>query len=351
MRNMLVDARTAVGLGRRYLRTRRRLQRAIRKNRADYYTESWLDAASAAGCEVDHLGSGFLRIRRGGRSVIVFEQQTPLNDAATNRLIQHKPIIYRMLDDLGVLRPRFVHLEGADLGPARVFRGTIHGPLVMKPAFGTGAGAGVTTNVSNGKDLVRAFAWARAFCPETIAEEQLAGLNYRLLFLDGEYIDGVVRHPPTVLGDGQSTIRQLIERENRLRTVPGARVAQSLIEMNLDTRLSLRAQGLGLSSTPERGSVVKVKDVVNDNRATENAAVGELHASFRELGRDISRAFGVSLVGVDVIAPSVASSLAESGGRVIEINTPPGHFYHHLRSGGGYDVASRLLDHMLPASQ
>ena len=56
---------------------------------------------------------------------------------------------------------------------------------------------------------------------------------------------------------------------------------------------------------------------------------------------------GLRLFGLDVIAPTVAEDLEASGGHVIEINTPPGHFYHDLRKDAGRPIALQLLERML----
>jgi len=141
-----------------------------------------------------------------------------------------------------------------------------------------------------------------------------------------------------------SSIRRLIRQENKKRIECGAQLAQNLIYMDLDTKNSLAAQGMSLNTTPSKGEAVKVKDVINCNRAEENESPPESPVeSLISLGRKISETFGVRLVGVDIITEDLTKDLSESGGLVIEINTPPGHFYHHLKKGDGCPVAVRLL--------
>lgn len=348
--NPLLDVRSTVNLGRRFIRTKSRQRRAVRANRAAYYLEAWTDAALRTGSTIEPLGGGLFRISNAGRNVIVSEQLTPLNDAVTDRLIRNRDAVFRLFEKLNAPRPRSILLKRNDLSVARSFMREIDAPVVVKPAAGTGAGAGIVTNVSDRRTLAAALAWAGAFCPETIIEEQIPGHVYRLLFLDGQLLDTVVRNPPMLRGDGVSTIRRLIQNENRLRATPGARIAQSLLGFDLDTRNSLATQGLSLASKPEAGREFRVMGVVNDNRAEENEAPPRpVHQSLLTLAKEVSTAIGVRLVGIDIIAESLVISLDESGGRVIEINTPPGHFYHHLRSGEGYPVAFRLLEQMFPA--
>ena len=331
-------------LGLRYLRTQRADVKAIKRNRAAFYTQTWEYAAAQTGSTIELLGAGIFKITNGGRNVLVYEQNTQLGDSVTDQLIGNKAIIFKLLAKIDVPIPRYTHLKDLDISAAKSFMSEIGRPLVVKPAYGTGAGAGVTTNVTGVHRLYQALAWSRAFCPETILEEQIKGDNYRLLFLDGELLDSIIRRPPTLIGDGVSSIRRLIRHENEQRIKPGAQLAQSLLYIDLDTKNTLAAQGLNLNTRPAKGQVIKVKDVINCNRAEENETPLQAPAaSLISLGRKISETIGVRLVGIDIITENFSMDLRKSGGRVIEVNTPPGHFYHHLKKGGGYPVAVRLL--------
>lgn len=318
---------------------------AIKRIRADFYEQVWKAAAAQTASTLEPLGDGIFKITKGGKSLLVYQQYTQLGDAVADRLIANKRIIYELLAKIDAPIPRYLHLKRHDFSAAKTFMREIGGPLVVKPAYGTGAGAGITTNVIGSRRLYQALAWSRAFCPETIIEEQIKGKNYRLLFLEGELLDCVIRHPPTVTGDGESSIRRLIRKENATRTKRGSRLAQDLIFQDLDTKYTLAAQGLSLSTKPSKGQVVKVKDIINANRAEENESPPTAPPeSLVALGRKISQKIGVSLVGIDIIAEDLTGDLRKSGGAVIEVNTPPGHFYHHLKKGKGYPVAVRLLE-------
>ena len=50
-----------------------------------------------------------------------------------------------------------------------------------------------------------------------IIEREYPGHNYRLLYLDGEFLDAIQRESPGVIGDGAGNVAQLVEKENRLR--------------------------------------------------------------------------------------------------------------------------------------
>ena len=328
----------------RYFRTQRADVQAIKRKKSEFYAQTWQYAAAQTGSTIELLGAGIFKITNGIRSIHVYEQYTQLVDSVTDRLIVNKAIIYKLLAKIDVPIPKYIHLKDLDISTAKSFMTEINRPLVVKPAYGTGAGAGVTTNVTGVRRLYQALAWSRAFCPETIIEEQIRGDNYRLLFLDGELLDCIIRRPPTVIGDGVSSIRCLIRQENKERIKNSAQLAQNLIYIDLDSKNTLAAQGIHLNTTPAKGQVIKVKDVINCNRAEENEnPVKGPAESLILLCRKISETIGVRLVGIDIITDDLTMDLRESGGYVIEVNTPPGHFYHHLKKGQGYPVAVRLL--------
>jgi cyanophycin synthetase len=334
-------------MGKRYFRAQRVDVQAIKKIKAQFYEQMWENAAAQMDSTIEPLGAGIFKITKGTSSLKVYQQFTQLGDSVTDRLIVNKQIIYKILAEIKVPIPRYIHLKDLDTSAAKSFMSQIDRPLVVKPAYGTGAGAGITTNVTGGRRLYQALAWSRAFCPETVIEEQIKGDNYRFLFLDGELLDCIIRHPPTVIGDGASSIRRLIRQENEERIKRGFQLAQDLIFMDLDTKYTLVGQGLNLSMTPNKGQVIKVKDVINANRATDNETPSKYPPEpLIAMCKKIADTIGVRLVGIDIITNDLTRDLRETGGAVIEINTPPGHFYHTLKKGSGYPVALRLLQNI-----
>jgi cyanophycin synthetase len=343
----LLNALTIYNLGTRYFKAQRVDVQAIRKFKSDFYEQMWKKAAAQTNLAIEPLGSGIFNITNGTSSLKVYQQYTQLGDSVTDRLIVNKHIIYKMLTEIDVPIPRYIHLKDFDISTAKSFMYQIGKPVVVKPAYGTGAGAGITTNVTKVHHLYQAFARSRAFCPETVIEEQIKGDNYRFLFFDGELLDCIVRHPPTVIGNGVSSLRRLIRQENKKRLKHGFQLAQDLIYMDLDTKFTLAAQGLKLGKTPSKGQVIKVKDVINANRAADNETPSIFPAEpLIEMCRKILDTLGVRLAGIDIITSDLTKDLRETTGGVIEINTPPGHFYHTLKKGNGYPVALRLLQNV-----
>src|SRR5438552_3855973 len=63
----------------------------------------WDEAAAAAGATVEALPGGYLLIRRGPSSTVVYRQMVRLDDAVTLRMAADKPLTHRLLAGLDCL--------------------------------------------------------------------------------------------------------------------------------------------------------------------------------------------------------------------------------------------------------
>jgi cyanophycin synthetase len=196
--------------------------------------------------------------------------------------------------------------------------------------------------------LARAAAAAAAYGNELLIEEQVQGDNYRLLYLDGQLIDAFVRRPPSVVGDGRSTVAALVRRVNEQRLGERDGLSQVLIPVDFDMHRTLARQGLSLRSVPEEGRRVAVKTVVNDNGATDNSTVMDLlDRTIIEAGQRAVQSLRVRFAGIDVITANPAVSLADSGGVILEVNSPPGLYYHYHKRDGAFPAAFYVLKRLL----
>jgi cyanophycin synthetase len=272
-----------------------------------------------------------------------------LDDHLTLRLMGNKLLTYRLLAEQGLDVPRHVRCAPASLDPAHRLMAEIGRPLVVKPVGGTGGGQGVTTGITDAKSLRRAARLASRFDPDLIAEEQIEGASYRLLYLDGRLIDAVRRDPPRLVGDGKSTIRQLMKAETRRRLTGRPFTALRPLRLDRDAQNYLAAHGLSSSNVPAAGEVIVVKRAVNENSAAENHVVrGEVHPATAALGARLVQNLGVRLAGLDVQCQDISQPLTRANGLIGEVNTTPGLHHHVLVSNpnSAAGVGAILLGHM-----
>jgi cyanophycin synthetase len=314
------------------------------------YQAIWREAADHHGAAVTPRGSGFLEIGRGGRSSLVFQQFTKLDDPVTLRLALDKPAVHELLKAARVPVPEHLEFAFSDPEPALRFMTAAPGPCVVKAASGTGGGEGTTAGVDTPARLMRARLRSGRFGSRLLIERQVPGPVYRLLFLDGELID-VLRHvPPRLTGDGRSTVEQLIDAENARRLAGEGAAGLSLLDIGLDTVFTLDRAGLSLASVPRPGETIAVQTVTNDNGIEDTETFKEpLAPELVDAAGRAAAAVGLRLAGVDVITPDASRPLEEAGGVVAEVNGTPGihHHYHVADPANATRVAIPILGKVL----
>ena len=317
--------------------------------RRRYYDLFWANVAREVGADFRKWDGGCHRLTRNGTVIIVRGPEVRLDDHLTLNLMGNKALTYELLAEQGLPVPRHVRFPVTDMSKAAALLRDAGRPLVMKPTFGTGGGRGVTTGITTLSSLRRAALWAARFDTDLIAEEQIEGRSWRLLFVDGRFLDAVRRDPPRVLGDGIRSIAALAAAENRGRLRGQPFTALSPIRLDRECTDYLAAQGITTRAVPSAGEIVILKRAVNENASAQNHSQRDLiHSSTIAACAQITQNLGVRLAGIDIIAHDISRALTRDNGIIGEINTTPGLHHHDLAAtrAPGYSVAATLVNYM-----
>jgi cyanophycin synthetase len=149
-------------------------------------------------------------------------------------------------------------------------------------------------------------------------------------------VAAALREPAHVIGDGRSTITQLVEGANRdPRRSDGHSTALSFIKLDAVALGVLAEQGFSPDSVPPAGARVLIRR--NGNLSTGGTATDvtdRVHPELAARAVEAARVVGLDIAGVDVVTPDVARPLEEVGGGVVEINAGPGLRMHLEPSAG-----------------
>jgi len=311
--------------------------------RVGFYRAMWRSACEATGVKLAIGRDGEMEMSRDGKSLKARDNETYVDDPSAVRRAGDKLLVHRLLTQAGIPTPRYIVATIDEFEQALSFLRSCGSPLVVKPMAFTGGGCGVTTNVVTEKQLRAAMAWARTFRRKILIEQQIEGDCYRILLLDGEPLDSIRRRPPTVIGDGKSTIRKLLRKENLRRVREGARRSQVMIVTDRDLVNTLARQSYTLWSRPGAGVVVRLKQIVNENAIQENEpADSVLCPEIIAAARTAAESVGLRLAGVDLICRDPSLPLTTSGGAILEVNARPNLYYHHLE-GRETLIAEKIL--------
>lgn len=345
---LLLRALYVQAMGRAFLRYRDPLRRASGKHQTEFYEQMWREAAAELGGTWARLADDRGEIALGASRTRVYHNVSEIDSPVTLAILHDKPLTHQLLRSENLPVPRHAQFTLKKVAPALEFLRSAGRNCVVKPAGGTGGGRGVTTGIQTAGQLARAAAAAAVYADELLIEEQIAGDNYRLLYLDGELIDCFVRRLPCVTGNGKFTVAALVRQANEERLANKAAVSQVLIAIDLDMRRTLAGQGLSLRSVPAKGQVVTMKNVVNENAAADNTTATHLLCpSIIEDGARAARALRARFAGIDIVTKDPSVPLAQSGGVILEVNGTPNLYYHYKKADGCFPVAVHLLRRIL----
>jgi cyanophycin synthetase len=204
-------------------------------------------------------------------------------------------------------------------------------PLVVKPRDAD-LGKGVSLNLSTTEQVRTAYDHALAFskCGAVLVERHLHGMSHRLLVVKDRLVAAVLREPPTVVGDGEHTVRELVAQANHdLRRGDDYRWPLRRLRLEDHELRVLAEAGFTADSVLAPGERVCLRRDLYTWSGTVNRDVCELvHAETRDLAREAVRIVGLDVAGLDLIAKDISRPLAEQGGGFLEINAEPAAYLH-----------------------
>lgn len=200
-------------------------------------------------------------------------------------------------------------------------------PVVIKPNQGA-QGSGVYF-VYDKQDFYDALSTVFKNDRVAIVQKVVPGKDYRLVVLDDELVSAYERTPLCVIGDGVSTIEQLLHAKAH-DFIPASRD----VRINPDDSriaLKLKHQGLSLESVPLPEQVIYLLDNANLSSGGDAIDVSDkVHPEFKKIAIALTKDMGLRLAGVDLM---VEGDIPEAPTTywVLEINASPGlNHYAHL---------------------
>ena len=223
-------------------------------------------------------------------------------------------------------------------------------PVVLKPYNGN-HGRGITINITEEDDIRAAFQAAQEHSHSVIVETFQVGDDHRLLVVNGELIAATRRTPGHVVGDGESTVSELIEVVNSdPRRGVGHEKVLTRIELDREANMMLGRVGMTAESVPVAGDVVYLRSTANlSTGGTATDVTDIIHPDNRDMAVRAVRAIGLDVGGVDFITPNIAESYKSIGGAICEVNAAPGFRMHIAPSEGTpRDAAAPVVDMLFP---
>lgn len=223
-------------------------------------------------------------------------------------------------------------------------------PLVIKPIDGN-HGRGITVDINNYEDALEAFNIAKEVSRRVIVEKYITGEDYRLLVINHNFVAAAKRTPAHVVGDGKSSIAELVEEVNKdPRRGYGHEKVLTAITINDLTKTIIADAGHTLDSVLKEGERLILKDTANlSTGGTAEDVTDIVHPANVSMAERISKIIDLDICGIDIMTSDISQPLSDTGGAVLEVNAGPG-FRMHLAPTTGLprNVASPVVDKLFP---
>lgn len=307
------------------------------------YTQLIVEEARRRGIAVEghpEMNGHYVRLSHGDHVEHFYQAMTDHYGQASHRMIFHKELAAELMRRAGFPVPDSIRTD--DIEVAMEFMKQ-HGAVVTKPV-GRSGGAGIRVNLRTREQLVDALDLAKreTVGPEKLVtvQEHIEGEDVRVLVVNNKDIFASRRIPAHVVGDGTSTIAQLVSAWNEQV------IEMRQIALNEMTEAVLAEQGMKATDVPQKDQRVYTSWLANAHRGAIIEDVTDIiHDDVRTLALNIAEHFACPFVGIDLMSPDIT----QSTGKVIELNPHAGIvLHHHPTIGKPRNVAGAILDMAFP---
>lgn len=261
-----------------------------------------------------------------GRQSIIFMNSSSMNDSYHGvKDSMNKATSIEILRSIGVPTAKSVAINKIqELEKAVQLVGY---PCVIKPIRGT-QGIGITANIQNYDELQIAYKYAKKsqFGQNSILVEAfIEGDDHRIMVANGQFQGLVKRKASYVVGDGKSTIKELINNLNEKRAnveLNPNHLKSVIIDDFLITHLN--RQTVSLDDIIEKDKIITLSNIANYSSGGIVEDVTDFaHAQIKDMAELISQSSGIANLGIDYITTDITKPYHEVNGAVTEYNHHP----------------------------
>ena len=252
----------------------------------------------------------------------------PLPYVGASAILNDKQIAAEYVELKGVRTPRTVRVSN-DFRTVADYRANLglddSKAIVIKPSDGT-LSRGVSANVRTDQELGVALEKARKQSSRVIAQERVEGNEYRFVYVGMQLKVVIVKCKLQVVGDGTSTVRMLIFKENRARLeLKGLRVKYPQISFD---KLNLARDQF--DRIPENGEMVVLGDsIAIEDGASFFDATHEIHETYKDIANRLAADFGGGYLAVDMLIKNPHEPANDQNYAFLEFNDLPAPMYFY----------------------
>jgi len=266
----------------------------------------------------------------------------PFTSAFVKELSVKKEIAYSYAKELGISIPYTWYLK-VDEAIDRTTVATLiekYKKLIVKPSNAS-LSRGLTLNIETEKELEDAISYSRSFKDGVVVQEQVEGEEIRFIIVEGKVKAALLRQTARVIGDGVSTLADLIKIENEIRAslifpyIHYPQLTPQIVAADFFTSTEVLAKG----EIKELNRATMIK-----NGSSIYNVLSEVHPSYIKVVEKLVDGLDTQFLAADFFYKDYTQPMTESNYWFIEMNTSPVlKLCYGCRDGQMFDVIPYLV--------
>lgn len=308
-------------------------------------------AALRRGFKVKRLSNKDIIVSINSKNKLAFSSMNGVHSSVIGkRICDNKDYTLKLLKK-EVQTTKSKAFRTKDYSKALAYIKKIGFPVIVKPNS-LSRGRGVTLNINNTETFKEA--WNRAFMAYkskqanriVLVEKYFPGENFRFFIVENQIVSVTHRKRAFVIGNGMSTVRELILLKNEKRA-KNPYLYKSLIPTNIEELESLSEAGLNLEYTPVNNEEIQLRSVCNLWAGGESIDFTDTaHNEFSLAAlKAVHSIPGMTYAGVDIITKDILKKPNSNNYVVNEVEYSPAPMAHFPINGLKRDMAGKILEY------
>ena len=287
----------------------------------------------------------FISLKKGEKIEYVKQATKTSKDTYVSVLImENKTVTKKVLEEKGVKVPTGEEFNSIEEAKAKAYN-YVNKPVVIKPkSTNFGIGINIFPEGANLEDIIHAFEIAFKNDNTVLIEEFIKGKEYRFLVINDEVVGILHRVPANVIGDGEKSIKELVEVKNQdpLRG-KGYVTPLEKIRLEENAKLFLKQQGKNFDYIPKKDEIIYLRE--NSNISTGGDSIDytdDIPQKFKNIAVNAARAAGAKICGVDMMLEDYSDE--NTNYAIIELNFNSAiHIHSYPYKGEERKIATHVL--------
>lgn len=287
----------------------------------------------------------FIELKKDGKIEYVKQAtKTSKDNYVTVLIMENKSVTKRVLREHNINVPEGIEVFSVEEAEEYI-KDFVMKPIVVKPkSTNFGTGISIFKNGGSLEDIREALEIAFRYDNTVLIEKFIKGKEYRFLVIDNEVVGILHRVPANVIGDGISSIKELVEVKNT-DPLRGYHYVTPLEKIKLDEHaaLFLKTQNKDFDYVPAKDEIVYLRE--NSNISTGGDSIDytdDISDKFKKIAVECAKAVNARICGVDMMLEDYSDENSEYG--IIELNFNPAiHIHSYPYKGKERKIAEKIL--------